>query len=238
MPSEDQLAAGGPFAGPDLGHRFARPALLDRALTHRSFGANHNERLEFLGDALLDFVIAAELFARFPELREGELSRLRASLVRRESLADIARGLGIGASLRLGAGEAASGGRDRDSLLADALEAVLAAIHLDGGMEAARGVVLRWFGARLDGLDPLVSHKDPKTELQEYLQARRRALPRYEVAELSDDSQPPECRVSCHVEGLAQPVEAVARNRRGAEQAAASEALARLRAHHDGRRAG
>jgi ribonuclease-3 len=227
-------------AAPDdpIGHRFARPELLQRALTHASFGASHNERLEFLGDALLGCVIAEELYSRFPDLREGDLSRLRASLVRRESLAQIARELGLGTRLRLGTGEALSGGRDRDSTLADALEALLAAIHLDAGPESARAAVLRWFGPRLDTLDPRVSQKDAKTELQEYLQARRQALPRYEVTEIAGEAPAPLCRVQCHVDGLAEPVRAEGRNRRIAEQDAAREALARLRGRNDGRNAG
>lgn len=220
-----------------LGYTFAQRILLEQAVTHRSHGAVHNERLEFLGDALLNFVITEELFARFPDLREGDMSRLRASLVRRETLAQVARGLGLGAELRLGTGEAASGGRERDSLLSDALEAVLAAIHLDGGLDAARAAVLGLFGARLDALDPQASHKDPKTELQEYLQARRRPLPRYEVTDLATDLQAPECCVSCHVDGLGEPVRAVARNRRAAEQQAAREALERLRTAREARRA-
>jgi ribonuclease-3 len=226
VPAEDPDA----LQGLRLGHDFARRELLERALTHRSFGASHNERLEFLGDALLSFEIAAELCRRFPDLREGDLSRLRASLVRRESLAAIARELGIGAALKLGSGEAASGGRERDSLLADTLEAVLAAIHLDAGHEASHAAVLRWFGPRLAALDPCASHKDAKTELQEYLQARREALPRYEVTSMTDTAQETECRVSCSVPGLAEPVLATGRNRRSAEQQAAREALALLRA--------
>jgi ribonuclease-3 len=223
------VAAEGSGQGPRLGHRFSRQELLQRALTHRSFGADHNERLEFLGDALLDFVIAEELFRRFPDVREGDLSRLRASLVRRESLAAVARELGIGEALRLGSGEAASGGRERDSLLSDTLEAVLAAIHLDAGHEASEAAVLRWFGTRLEALDPGKSHKDAKTELQEYLQARRSALPGYEVIEVNGEAAEPVCRVSCRVPGLAEPVLASARNRRIAEQQAAREALRRLR---------
>ena len=162
---------------PQLAHAFGDPALLETALTHRSAGRRNNERLEFLGDAVLNLGIAAELYARYPALREGQLHRLRVSLVRGETLAEIARELGLGAELRLGAGEASSGGRERDSILADAVEALLGAISLDAGTDAALAVVRAWFATRLAGLEPGVSHKDPKTELQEYLQARRAPLP-------------------------------------------------------------
>lgn len=222
-------------AGPDIarlqsriGHEFARRELLELALTHASFGAGNNERLEFLGDAVLNLGIAAELYARYPALREGQLHRLRVSLVRGETLADIGRELGLGAVLRLGAGEASSGGRERDSILADAVEALLGAICLDAGTDAALGVVRRWYAARLAGLEPGISHKDPKTELQEYLQARRAPLPRYELAATIGAPGQQHFRVLCHVRGLAVPVEAQAGTKRAAEQRAARTALARL----------
>jgi ribonuclease-3 len=222
-------------AGPDIarlqsriGHDFARRELLELALTHASFGAGNNERLEFLGDAVLNLGIAAELYARFPALREGQLHRLRVSLVRGETLAEIGRELGLGAALRLGAGEASSGGRERDSILADAVEALLGAICLDAGTDAALGVVRRWYAARLAGLEPGISHKDAKTELQEYLQARRAPLPRYELAASGGAPGQQHFRVLCHVRGLAVPVEAQAGTKRAAEQQAARAALARL----------
>lgn len=213
---------------PRLAHAFGDPALLETALTHRSAGRRNNERLEFLGDAVLNLGIAAELYARYPALREGQLHRLRVSLVRGETLADIGRELGLGAVLRLGAGEASSGGRERDSILADAVEALLGAICLDAGTDAALGVVRRWYAARLAGLEPGISHKDPKTELQEYLQARRAPLPRYELAATSGAPGQQHFRVLCHVRGLAVPVEAQAGTKRAAEQQAARAALARL----------
>ncbi len=212
-----------------IGHRFASVALLELALTHPSHGHPHNERLEFLGDALLNLGIAAELYARYPSLREGQLSRLRASLVREETLARVARDLGLGPALRLGAGEAAAGGRDRDSILADALEAVIAAVGIDAGNEVALAAVSRWFAGLLEAQDPEVSHKDPKTELQEYLQARRRPLPRYEVLVFPEPGGG-ECRVVAHVDGLAEPSPGAGRNRRIAEQQAARHALAALHA--------
>jgi ribonuclease III len=148
-----------------LGHPFAREDLLAQALTHRSVGAVNNERLEFLGDALIGFVIAEALEARFPLADEGTLSRMRASLVKRESLAQLARGLQLGDYLRLGAGELRTGGHTRDSILADALEAVLGAVYLDGGFGQARSVVLNLFGAPLEQLDDARAGKDPKTRL-------------------------------------------------------------------------
>ncbi len=224
-----------PDAGSDLarlqsriGHEFARRDLLELALTHASFGAGNNERLEFLGDAVLNLGIAAELYARYPALREGQLHRLRVSLVRGETLAGIGRELGLGPALRLGTGEAASGGRERDSILADAVEAVLGAVCLDAGAEAALAVVRQWYAGRLAGLEPGISHKDPKTELQEYLQARRAPLPRYELAATSGVPGQQRFRVLCHVRGLADPVEAEAGTKRAAEQQAARTALARL----------
>jgi ribonuclease-3 len=231
VPAETPEAAGGrDDLETRIGHRFARGELLRLALTHRSFGASNNERLEFLGDAVLGFVIAGELYRLHPDLREGQLSRLRASLVRREALAAIARSLDLGEALHLAAGEAASGGRDRDSNLADALEAVLGAIQLDAGTAAAESAVRRWFGATLARLDPAVSHKDAKTELQEYLQARRRALPRYELLESGGEGDATHCRVLCYATGLADPAEGCGRNRRIAEQQAARAALERLAA--------
>lgn len=212
-----------------IGHRFSRPCLLQLALTHPSFGSEHNERLEFLGDALLNLAIAIELYQRHPTLREGSLSRLRAQLVRAETLAGLARELGLGPALRLGSGEAAAGGRDRESILADALEALIAAVQIDAGTDAALARVASWFGSRLAALDPGMSHKDAKTELQEVLQAHRRPLPRYELLELAPASGAGNCRVRCHVPGLPEPVEGSGRNRRLAEQQAARRALEDLR---------
>jgi ribonuclease III len=211
-----------------IGHRFARRELLELALTHRSYGAGNNERLEFLGDALLNLGIAAELYARYPRLREGQLHRLRVSLVRGETLAEIGRELELGPMLRLGAGEAASGGRERDSILADAVEALLGAVCLDAGTEAALGTVRACYAERLAGLEPGISHKDAKTELQEYLQARHAPLPHYELAAESGSAAEPRFRVRCRVRELAEPVEAEGRTKRAAEQQAAREALRRL----------
>jgi ribonuclease-3 len=162
-----------------VGHRFAQPELLRRALTHRSHSATNNERLEFLGDSVVNCAIALELYHKFPQLSEGELSRLRASLVNQQSLAGVAQQFDFGSQLLLGEGEARSGGSRRPSILADAVEAVIGAAFLDGGFEAAHRVVRALLGSAIDAIDPATSGKDPKTLLQEYLQGRRIALPQY-----------------------------------------------------------
>ncbi|HET7365700.1 MAG TPA: ribonuclease III, partial [Burkholderiales bacterium] len=165
-----------------LGHRFARAELLEQALTHRSHGSAHNERLEFLGDGVLGCAIAEELYRRFPDLPEGKLTRLRASLVRAEALVELARELGLPALVRLGEGELSAAPEPRASILADALEALFGAVFVDGGYGAARDAVLLVFGERLARLDPERPAKDAKTELQEFLQAVHRALPVYRLA--------------------------------------------------------
>ena len=171
-----------------IGYRFSDPELLLRALTHRSHGAAHNERLEFLGDSVVNCVVALALYRKFPMLTEGELSRLRASLVSQPSLARIAAAHDFGDRLRLGEGEVKSGGARRPSMLADAVEAVVGAAFLDGGFPAAETVVGRLFGDALTKVDPLTTGKDPKTQLQEYLQARRLALPRYSVTAIRGEA--------------------------------------------------
>lgn len=212
-----------------LEYRFRDPGLLETALTHRSASPRHNERLEFLGDALLGFLIADVLHARFPRADEGALTRTRAALVNRECLADIAREFGVGELLHLGDGELKSGGWRRSSILANALEAVTAAIYLDGGLDACRAEVLRWFEPRLVTIDPALAPKDAKTALQEYLQARRRALPSYRTIA---EEGPPHRRtftIECLIEGYP-PVVAESHSRRAAEQDAARIALQKLRA--------
>ncbi|HEY5790615.1 MAG TPA: ribonuclease III [Gammaproteobacteria bacterium] len=211
-----------------LGHRFAEPALLEQALTHRSAGAPHNERLEFLGDALLGMVIAAELYARYPHAGEGELTRMRASLVRRETLAQVARELDLGGQLRLGGGELKSGGFRRDSVLANAVEALLGAIYLDGGYLAGREVLRRLFAARLDELPAAALAKDPKSRLQEFLQGRGRPLPEYRVVATEGADHRRRYTVECQVEGLPGTCVGTGSSRRRAEQEAASLALAAL----------
>jgi ribonuclease-3 len=208
-----------------LGHRFARRELLEQALTHRSHGSPHNERLEFLGDGVLGCVVAEALLTRHPEMSEGELSRLRASLVREESLAVVAGELGLAQHLRLGQGESASGGAQRPSMLADTLEALFGAIFLDAGYDSARGAVLHSLGAALDNAG---AAKDAKTRLQEALQARRQALPRYEVVATRGAAHQQTFEVECSVEQLGLRARGSGASRRAAEQEAATALLARL----------
>ncbi len=211
-----------------IGYAFSDQALLEQALTHRSAGSPHNERLEFLGDAILNFVIAEELYQRFAEAREGELTRLRASLVKGATLSALARELDLGAQLRLGSGELKSGGRGRDSILADAFEALVGAIYQDGGMEACR----RFIGDAYEG--PLAAAslqravKDPKTRLQEWLQSRQVALPCYSVLVAEGDAHDQVFTVECRVDGLMVTTQGQGSSRRKAEQAAAQKALAQL----------
>ena len=211
-----------------LGHRFDDPSLLRAALTHRSHGAQHNERLEFLGDSLLNCIIAAELYRRFPALPEGELSRFRALIVRQSSLAQRAEALGIGELLLLGEGELRSGGKQRPSILGDALEAIIGAVYLDGGFDAARAVVQRVFEAALGVPDPAALGKDAKTQLQEYLQARRIALPRYAIVTTEGEAHRQRFMVECIIPGLAVHTHGEGSSRRAAEQQAAERALQQI----------
>jgi len=211
-----------------LGYLFRRKALLTQALTHRSFGSPHNERLEFLGDSVLGCVVAQSLLEKFPEASEGELSRLRASLVRRETLAAVARELGLPGHLRLGRGEDASGGTRRPSILADALEAVYGAVLVDGGYEAARTVVLATLSPAMDAVDERAKGKDAKTRLQEMLQARRQGLPRYEVIATRGAAHAQQFDVECTVPGMDLRARGSGSSRRAAEQEAAEALLGRL----------
>ena len=198
------------------------------ALTHRSFAGRNNERLEFLGDAILNFVAGEALFERFPQAREGQLSRLRARLVKGETLAVLARGFELGEYLRLGSGELKSGGFRRESILADALEALIGAIYLDAGMDVARARVLDWLTNELDGLTLVDTNKDPKTRLQECLQSRAVELPRYEVVDIQGE---PHCRtffVQCEIALLTDKTQGQGASRRIAEQVAAAAALVAL----------
>ncbi|GAB6041632.1 ribonuclease III [Endothiovibrio diazotrophicus] len=213
-----------------LGYRFNDPERLRVALTHCSFGAANNERLEFLGDGAVNFVIASALFQRFPEAPEGTLSRLRASLVKGETLAEIAAGLKLGDYLRLGSGELKSGGFRRASILADAMEAVFGAVYLDGGFEAVRGLILALYEERLGRVNAERELKDPKTRLQEWLQGRRLELPRYEVIDVIGAAHDQTFHVRCLVNELPAPTEGKANSRRRAEQKAADKALAQLTA--------
>jgi ribonuclease-3 len=204
-----------------LGHRFSDARLLEQALTHRSRGADNNERLEFLGDGVLGCAVADELYTRYPRLSEGKLTRLRASLVREETLAEVGKALGMDRLLRLGEGELAAGPEPRPSILADAVEAVLGAVFLDGGYAAARGAVLTVFGAHLDRLDPERPAKDAKTRLQELLQARYRRLPEYRVVGVEGQAHRQSFQVECSIEGLDLRATGTGTSRQRAEQQAA-----------------
>ena len=215
-----------------LGYEPRERALFRAALTHRSAAGANNERLEFLGDAVLNLLIAHRLYVAFPQAAEGDLSRLRARLVSREPLAEIALGLGVDGVVQLGTGELRSGGYRRQSILADALEALFGAVYLDGGLAAAEGVIARLFAARIDALPEPEALKDPKTRLQEYLQSRSLSLPRYSVLGVEGEDHAQIFRVSCEVPGLALRVEGDGSSRRRAEQQAAGRMLAEIEARH------
>ncbi|MBI3525836.1 MAG: ribonuclease III [Betaproteobacteria bacterium] len=204
-----------------LGHVFFRRELLQQALTHRSYGAFHNERIEFLGDSILNCVVAALLFERFPELREGELSRLRATLVRQETLFEIARTLSLGDFLLLGEGEMKSAGFRRPSILADAMEALFGAIFLDAGFERVHAVIAGIYQSHLAGIDPHNPAKDPKTTLQEQLQGRRLPLPQYLLRATRGEAHAQEFEVECRVPALDVCAVGSGGSRRAAEQEAA-----------------
>lgn len=208
-----------------LGRDFADPGLLELALTHRSAGGRNNERLEFLGDALINACVAEALYLRHPDLEEGDLSRLRASLVNQEALAEVARELDLGSQLTLGPGELKSGGFRRASILADALEGVVGAVFLDAGFAAAREVTLRLLESRLAAPLSTEDLKDAKTRLQEVLQARELPLPVYAVESVRGEPHRQTFRVSCSVEPLQVRTEGEAGSRRAAEQEAARNAL-------------
>lgn len=213
-----------------LGHDFSDESLLLTALTHRSFGTPNNERLEFLGDGILDFVIAAALYQRFPVLPEGDLSRLRANMVRQESLHRLALDLGIGSVLRLGEGELRSGGAQRPSILADALEALFGAVYLDAGFEAAQRVIEKLYSSLLDELKPGQFQKDAKTRLQEWLQGRKKPLPRYQLLGTSGAAHDQRFEVACEVDNPVLRTVGHGSSRRIAEQVAAEQALKELEA--------
>jgi ribonuclease III len=205
-----------------LGHDFRQPELFRQALTHRSFGADHNERLEFIGDSVLNCAIALALYQRFPQIPEGELSRVRANLVNKDTLHRLAKALELGGSLRLGEGEVRSGGASRPSILADTLEALFGAILLDGGFDAAQAAILRVYAAELDLLDPRDLAKDPKTRLQELLQGRRLPVPEYAIMNVTGEAHQQTFDVVCRVPALGIEVTGSGASRRSAEQAAAA----------------
>ena len=213
-----------------LGYRFVDPQLLQAAVTHRSAGSHNNERLEFLGDAVLGYIITEWLFQQFPKASEGQLSRLRASLVKRSTLAELARQLSLGDYLLLGSGELKSGGFRRDSILADAMEAIFGAVVLDSddGLEQCRACIHRLFRSKVGELSPVEELKDPKTRLQEWLQARARPLPKYELVREEGAEHAKRFHVSCRLVDGEFEAEAVGTSRRKAEQSAASAVLEAL----------
>ncbi len=212
-----------------LGYQFVQADLLKRAITHRSAASRHNERLEFLGDSILSLVIAEALYHRFPEVSEGDMSRMRATLVREKTLAELAREFDLGEYLILGPGELKSGGFRRESILADTVEAIIGAIYLDAGMDAIRDLLLRWYAQRLEEIRPGVEQKDPKTRLQELLQGRRKPLPNYAVVRVKGEAHNQEFTVQCEIDGLQDAIVGIGSSRRKAEQAAAEKALEQLK---------
>ena len=213
-----------------LGHRFADALLLQRALTHRSFGADHNERLEFLGDAVLNLAVSSLLYDRFSGSDEGDLTRVRAHLVREDSLHRAALGLGLPEVLRLSEGEARGGGALRPSILADAVEALIGATYLDGGFDAAAGLVRRLFGELIDSTEADNWSKDAKTELQEWLQARKLPVPAYRISATRGQAHAQTFEVECAVATLGLTELGEGRSRRSAEQEAARRMLGKLKA--------
>lgn len=210
-----------------LGYRFCDIELLSRALRHRSMGKVSNERLEFLGDAILDFIIAAEVFYRYPEMKEGDLSRLRANLVNGEVLANLATELKIGEYLQFGSGELRSGGPQRKSILADAMEAIIGAMYLDGGFVVTQHNVIKWFAKRLDDIGGDVQ-KDPKTRLQELLQMKKSPLPVYTVVDTMGAAHSQIFTVECQVAGVHKVAVGIGTNKRLAERNAAEKMLTNM----------
>ena len=212
-----------------LGYLFKDESLIELAVTHRSHGKRNNERLEFLGDSILNFVIAEALYAKFPEAKEGQLSRLRAQLVKGETLAELAREMKLGDFLRLGSGELKSGGFRRDSILADTVEAIIGAIYLDSDMDSCRPYILDWYQSRLDQTTLQDTQKDSKTRLQEFLQSRRAPLPGYELISVTGEAHKQTFEIRCNVSLLEQSTEGKGSSRRQAEQEAARKALEQLK---------
>jgi ribonuclease-3 len=225
MPRNNELSV----LSRQLAYTFDNASLLEEALTHRSVGSHNNERLEFLGDGILNFVIADELFRMHPEMREGDLSRLRASLVNGETLADIARELNLGNYLKLGTGELKSGGFRRSSILADAVEAILGAVYCDSDFNECHDLILRLYASKLSNLPDASSLKDPKTQLQELLQSRQHSLPVYEVINVSGKAHTQVFQVECRVDELGCVVKGKGGSRRKAEQIAAAEAFEKIK---------
>ncbi|WP_367670615.1 ribonuclease III [Sodalis-like secondary symbiont of Drepanosiphum platanoidis] len=208
-----------------IGYFFKKPEILFQSLTHRSASSKHNERLEFLGDSVLNYVIASELYKRFPNINEGDMSRMRASLVRGNTLAEIAKELNIGKYLRLGPGEIKNRGFHRTSILADTIEALIGGIFLDSNIQTIELLIINWYLNRLKGIIPGNQQKDPKTRLQEYLQSCHLPLPVYNLIHVSGEAHDQEFTINCPIIGLDYPIIGNGSSRRKAEQAAAEEAL-------------
>lgn len=215
-----------------LGYQFSDESLILRALTHRSASGYHNERLEFLGDAVLGMVIAKALFGKFPDIDEGQLSRMRSSLVKGKTLAVIAKDIDLGNYIYLGEGELKSGGFRRASILADGFEAVIGAVYLDAGFDAANELILRMYGERLEAIDPSAAKKDPKTQLQELLQSRQFALPEYELLTVYGEAHQQTFKVTCTISEKSIKTVGTGSSRRNAEQLAAEKALSKLKEEH------
>jgi ribonuclease-3 len=211
-----------------INYQFKDASLCELALTHRSCGKKNNERLEFLGDSIVNFVIAEDLFKRFPQAKEGQLSRLRAQMVKGKTLAEIARDMDMGDYLKLGSGELKSGGFRRDSILADSVESLIGAIYLDSDMDTVRTHILSWFQTRLASLSLTQTMKDAKTRLQEYLQSRRLALPEYLLENVEGEAHDQTFYIKCTISELPEPTKGVASSRRQAEQESANAALEQL----------
>ncbi len=226
-PTEDEAMRRTELAA-RLGYTFKQPGLLQQAITHRSFSATHYERLEFLGDSVLNLAVSAMLYERLNDLPEGDLSRVRANLVRQDTLAALAEDLSLGRYLRLGAGEQRSGGRERPSILADAVEAIIGAVYLDGGFDAAATLVRSLYKNTPLGTGKAAMQKDGKTALQEWLQGRKMALPKYTVEKTMGEAHQQTFEVSCAVEDLQLQSIGSGTSRRAAEQAAADSLLTRL----------
>lgn len=212
-----------------IGYHFQQPALLKQALTHRSAAALHNERLEFLGDSILNFTIGEALYHKFPKVNEGDLSRMRATLVREQTLAGLAREFQLGDYLTLGPGELKSGGHRRDSILSDCVEAIIGAIYLDAGWQAVMPIIHRWYAELLEHIQPGDNQKDPKTRLQEYLQGKRLPLPVYTVIDIKGEAHNQTFNVECKTTKPAFIVTGKGSSRRKAEQMAAEQILVALK---------
>jgi ribonuclease-3 len=212
-----------------LNYPFTNASLLEKALTHRSVSSQNNERLEYLGDSIVNFVIAEALFKKFTHVSEGQLSRMRAYLVKKETLAIVAQQLGLGEFLHLGSGELKSGGFRRESILADSLEAIIAAIYLDSNLDTCREKILNWFAELLSEISPEISHKDPKTQLQEVLQAKHLDLPDYEIVKTEGKEHNQIFHVVCRIAGLNMEKIGKGSSRRRAEQSAAKQLLQELK---------